>query len=144
MLLLFSKNQDHLCGGLNKSRSVWLVRALHVLMQTFWNCNATIPVSCYNITLTQAAASCRKPLFMAVFCFSAREDGPPQEPDESLIDECCLLPSQLLVPSMDWLPVNDGVIVRLQGKIPLKLQFGKASSLPGAGGGSPLEALTRY
>uniref|UniRef100_A0A3B3CD47 Mediator of RNA polymerase II transcription subunit 16 n=1 Tax=Oryzias melastigma TaxID=30732 RepID=A0A3B3CD47_ORYME len=73
----------------------------------------------------------------------SREDGPPQEPDESLIDECCLLPSQLLVPSMDWLPVNDGVIVRLQGKIPLKLQFGKASSLPGAGGGSPLEALTR-
>uniref|UniRef100_A0A3P9HJC8 Mediator of RNA polymerase II transcription subunit 16 n=2 Tax=Oryzias latipes TaxID=8090 RepID=A0A3P9HJC8_ORYLA len=73
----------------------------------------------------------------------SREDGPTQEPDEGLIDECCLLPSQLLVPSMDWLPVNDGVIVKLQGKNPLKLQFGKASSLPGAAGGAPLEALTR-
>ncbi|KAM9762464.1 mediator of RNA polymerase II transcription subunit 16 [Menidia menidia] len=73
----------------------------------------------------------------------SRDDGPPQEPDESLIDECCLLPSQLLVPSMDWLPVNDGVMVKLQGKHPLRLQFGKASSLPGAGGSVPLEAFTR-
>ncbi|KAG7265183.1 hypothetical protein CRUP_030297 [Coryphaenoides rupestris] len=50
------------------------------------------------------------------------DDAPPQEPDEALVDECCLLPSQLLVPTMDWLPVNDGVIVRLQGKLPLRLQ----------------------
>lgn len=75
---------------------------------------------------------------------SARDDGPSQDPDESLIDECCLLPSQLLVPSMDWLPVNDGVIVKLQGKHPLRLQFGKASSLPGGGSTTPLEAFTRY
>ncbi|KAF3834647.1 hypothetical protein F7725_027205 [Dissostichus mawsoni] len=47
---------------------------------------------------------------------------PPQDPDESLIDECCLLPSQLLVPGMDWLPLNDGVMVKLQGKTPLRLQ----------------------
>uniref|UniRef100_A0AAQ5Z609 Mediator of RNA polymerase II transcription subunit 16 n=1 Tax=Amphiprion ocellaris TaxID=80972 RepID=A0AAQ5Z609_AMPOC len=73
----------------------------------------------------------------------SRDDGPPQDPDESLIDECCLLPSQLLVPSMDWLPVNDGVIVKLQGKHPLRLQFGKASSLPGAGTTAPLEVFTR-
>ncbi|KAF3834674.1 hypothetical protein F7725_027232 [Dissostichus mawsoni] len=52
----------------------------------------------------------------------SREDGPPQDPDESLIDECCLLPSQLLVPGMDWLPLNDGVMVKLQGKTPLRLQ----------------------
>ncbi|XP_061894953.1 mediator of RNA polymerase II transcription subunit 16 [Entelurus aequoreus] len=56
------------------------------------------------------------------------EDAPPQDPDESLIDECCLLPSQLLVPSMDWLPVNDGIIVLLQGKQPIRLQFGKNSA----------------
>ncbi|KAJ3599943.1 hypothetical protein NHX12_033895, partial [Muraenolepis orangiensis] len=61
----------------------------------------------------------------------SRDDGPPQDPDEGLVDECCLLPSQLLVPSMDWLPVNDGVIVRLQGKLPLRLQFGKYWSLAG-------------
>uniref|UniRef100_A0A3Q3KKY9 Mediator of RNA polymerase II transcription subunit 16 n=1 Tax=Monopterus albus TaxID=43700 RepID=A0A3Q3KKY9_MONAL len=73
----------------------------------------------------------------------SRDDGPPQDPDESLIDECCLLPSQLLVPSMDWLPVNDGVIVKLQGKQPLRLQFGKASSLPGGGSTTPLEVFTR-
>uniref|UniRef100_G3PJB4 Mediator of RNA polymerase II transcription subunit 16 n=1 Tax=Gasterosteus aculeatus aculeatus TaxID=481459 RepID=G3PJB4_GASAC len=73
----------------------------------------------------------------------SREDGPPQDPDECLIDECCLLPSQLLVPTMDWLPVNDGVIVKLQGKHPLRLQFGKASSLPGAGSTAPLEVFTR-
>ncbi|XP_042370101.1 mediator of RNA polymerase II transcription subunit 16-like, partial [Plectropomus leopardus] len=73
----------------------------------------------------------------------SRDEGPPQEPDESLIDECCLLPSQLLVPSMDWLPVNDGVIVRLQGKHPIRLQFGKASSLPGTGPAPPLDVFTR-
>ncbi|KAM9848344.1 mediator of RNA polymerase II transcription subunit 16 [Aulostomus maculatus] len=73
----------------------------------------------------------------------SRDDGPPQDPDESLIDECCLLPSQLLVPSMDWLPVNDGVIVKLQGKHPLRLQFGKASSLPSLGTAAPLEVFTR-
>ncbi|CAL8392344.1 unnamed protein product [Boreogadus saida] len=30
---------------------------------------------------------------------------------------------------MDWLPINDGVIVRLQGKLPLRLTFGKSWSL---------------
>lgn len=78
-----------------------------------------------------------------MFSQSARDDGPPQDPDDSLIDECCLLPSQLLVPSMDWLPVNDGIIVKLQGKHPLRLQFGKTSSLPGWGGNTPLEVFTR-
>lgn len=77
------------------------------------------------------------------FSHAAREDGPPQDPDESLIDECCLLPSQLLVPSMDWLPVNDGIIVKLQGKHPLRLQFGKASSLPAGGAITPLELFHR-
>ncbi|XP_037105220.1 mediator of RNA polymerase II transcription subunit 16 isoform X2 [Syngnathus acus] len=66
-----------------------------------------------------------------------RDDAPPQEPDESLIDECCLLPSQLLVPGMDWLPVNDGVTVRLQGKQPVRLHFGKAALL------APSDALGR-
>lgn len=77
----------------------------------------------------------------------SRDESPPQEPDESLIDECCLLPSQLLVPALDWLPVNDGAIVRLQGKLPLRLQFGKASSLPRAAAAGaatpPLDVFSR-
>uniref|UniRef100_A0A672ZXM4 Mediator of RNA polymerase II transcription subunit 16 n=1 Tax=Sphaeramia orbicularis TaxID=375764 RepID=A0A672ZXM4_9TELE len=67
----------------------------------------------------------------------SRDDAPPQDPDDTLIDECCLLPSQLLVPSMDWLPLNDGVIVKLQGKHPLRLQFGKAWSMSAGGGTRP-------
>ncbi|XP_051930173.1 mediator of RNA polymerase II transcription subunit 16 isoform X2 [Hippocampus zosterae] len=65
---------------------------------------------------------------------TCRDDAPPQDPDESLIDECCLLPSQLLVPCMDWLPVNDGVIVKLQGKQPIRLQFGKTAALASSDG----------
>lgn len=74
----------------------------------------------------------------------SRDESPPQEPDESLIDECCLLPSQLLVPVLDWLPINDGAIVRLQGKLPLRFQFGKSSALPGTGNATaPLEVFSR-
>uniref|UniRef100_A0A4W4HQJ3 Mediator of RNA polymerase II transcription subunit 16 n=1 Tax=Electrophorus electricus TaxID=8005 RepID=A0A4W4HQJ3_ELEEL len=61
----------------------------------------------------------------------SRDEGHPQEPDETLLDECCLLPSQLLVPSMDWLPINDGVITKIQTKHQLRLQFGKPYTLPG-------------
>ncbi|XP_067287852.1 mediator of RNA polymerase II transcription subunit 16 isoform X2 [Pseudorasbora parva] len=61
----------------------------------------------------------------------SRDESHPQDPDETLIDECCLLPSQLLVPSMDWLPINDGVITKIQSKHPLRLQFGKPYTLPG-------------
>ncbi|XP_029773877.1 mediator of RNA polymerase II transcription subunit 16 [Suricata suricatta] len=59
-----------------------------------------------------------------------RDEGPASEPDEALVDECCLLPSQLLVPSLDWLPVSDGLASRLQPKQPLRLQFGSAPPLP--------------
>lgn len=62
--------------------------------------------------------------------FPGRDENHMTEPDDNLIDECCLLPSQLLVPSMDWLPVNDGIIGKLQSKQPLKLQFGKPVSVP--------------
>uniref|UniRef100_A0AAY4EPH3 Mediator of RNA polymerase II transcription subunit 16 n=1 Tax=Denticeps clupeoides TaxID=299321 RepID=A0AAY4EPH3_9TELE len=61
----------------------------------------------------------------------SRDESHPQEPDESLIDECCLLPSQLLVPTMDWLPINDGIITKMQSKHSLRLQFGKPYTLPG-------------
>ncbi|TRY58853.1 hypothetical protein DNTS_006201 [Danionella cerebrum] len=61
----------------------------------------------------------------------SRDETHLQDPDEILIDECCLLPSQLLVPTMDWLPVNDGVITKVQSKHILRLQFGKPFSLPG-------------
>ncbi|CAB1324575.1 unnamed protein product [Coregonus sp. 'balchen'] len=57
--------------------------------------------------------------------------------------ECCLLPSQLLVPSMDWLPVNDGIICKLQGKHPLRLQFGKPYSLPGLNSTAQVEIFSR-
>uniref|UniRef100_A0A4W5NDH3 Mediator of RNA polymerase II transcription subunit 16 n=1 Tax=Hucho hucho TaxID=62062 RepID=A0A4W5NDH3_9TELE len=73
----------------------------------------------------------------------SRDEGHPQEPDEPLIDECCLLPSQLLVPSMDWLPVNDGIICKLQGKHPLRLQFGKPYSLPGLNSTAQVEVFSR-
>ncbi|XP_066551750.1 mediator of RNA polymerase II transcription subunit 16 [Amia ocellicauda] len=72
-----------------------------------------------------------------------RDESHPQEPDEPLIDECCLLPSQLLVPAMDWLPVNDGIICKLQSKHPLRLQFGKPYSLPGLNSGSQVEIFSR-
>ncbi|KAK1157175.1 mediator of RNA polymerase II transcription subunit 16 [Acipenser oxyrinchus oxyrinchus] len=73
----------------------------------------------------------------------SRDENHPSEPDDSLIDECCLLPSQLLVPNMDWLPVNDGVVSKLQNKQPLRLQFGKPYSLPGLGSGAPVEIFSR-
>uniref|UniRef100_A0A672FU89 Mediator of RNA polymerase II transcription subunit 16 n=1 Tax=Salarias fasciatus TaxID=181472 RepID=A0A672FU89_SALFA len=67
----------------------------------------------------------------------ARDDAPPQEPDDSLLDECCLLPSQLLVPQLDWLPAGRGVTVRLQAaRLPLRLAFGRCPA-PCAGGSSP-------
>ncbi|XP_063056098.1 mediator of RNA polymerase II transcription subunit 16 [Engraulis encrasicolus] len=73
----------------------------------------------------------------------SRDEGHPQEPDESLIDECCLLPSQLLVPSMDWLPVNDGVITKMQNKQALRLQFGKPYTLPSLNANTQVDIFSR-
>ncbi|KAH0625750.1 hypothetical protein JD844_033964 [Phrynosoma platyrhinos] len=50
-----------------------------------------------------------------------RDESHPSEPDDALIDECCLLPSQLLIPNIDWLPVNDAIISKLQNKQPEQL-----------------------
>lgn len=74
---------------------------------------------------------------------AARDESHPQEPDETLLDECCLLPSQLLVPSMDWLPINDGIITKIQSKHPLRLQFGKPYTLPGLNPNSQMELFSR-
>lgn len=71
----------------------------------------------------------------------SRDESHPQDPDEMLIDECCLLPSQLLVPSMDWLPINDGVITKIQSKHPLRLQFGKPYTLPGVNPNAQVEVF---
>ncbi|XP_048028220.1 mediator of RNA polymerase II transcription subunit 16 isoform X1 [Megalobrama amblycephala] len=71
----------------------------------------------------------------------SRDESHPQDPDETLIDECCLLPSQLLVPSMDWLPINDGVITKIQSKHPLRLQFGKPYTLPGVNPNAQVEVF---
>ncbi|KAL8177694.1 UNVERIFIED_CONTAM: Mediator of RNA polymerase II transcription subunit 16 [Gekko kuhli] len=60
-----------------------------------------------------------------------RDESHPSEPDDALIDECCLLPSQLLIPSIGWLPANDSIISKLQNKQPLRLQFGKPPGLAG-------------
>ncbi|KAB5559332.1 hypothetical protein PHYPO_G00027830 [Pangasianodon hypophthalmus] len=73
----------------------------------------------------------------------SRDESHPQEPDETLLDECCLLPSQLLVPSMDWLPINDGVITKIQSKHHLRLQFGKPYTLPGLNPNSQMELFSR-
>lgn len=75
---------------------------------------------------------------------AGRDEGPTSEPDEALVDECCLLPSQLLIPSLDWLPVSDGLVSRLQPKQPLRLHFGKAPALPGSSSGLQLDGLIRY
>lgn len=72
-----------------------------------------------------------------------RDEGPTSEPDEALVDECCLLPSQLLIPSLDWLPVSDGLVSRLQPKQPLRLHFGKAPALPGSATTLQLDGLIR-
>ncbi|XP_053437482.1 mediator of RNA polymerase II transcription subunit 16 isoform X3 [Nycticebus coucang] len=72
-----------------------------------------------------------------------RDEGPSSEPDEALVDECCLLPSQLLIPSLDWLPVSDGLVSRLQPKQPLRLHFGKAPMLPGSATTLQLDGLIR-
>nr|XP_014344036.1 PREDICTED: mediator of RNA polymerase II transcription subunit 16 [Latimeria chalumnae] len=72
-----------------------------------------------------------------------RDENHPTEPDDTLIDECCLLPSQLLVPNMDWLPISDGIISKLQSKQPIKLQFGKPPSLPSHSVASQLDIFSR-
>lgn len=72
-----------------------------------------------------------------------RDEGPTSEPDEALVDECCLLPSQLLIPSLDWLPVSDGLVSRLQPKQPLRLHFGKAPTLPTSASTLQLDGLIR-
>lgn len=60
------------------------------------------------------------------------------------MDECCLLPSQLLVPNLDWLPASDGLVSRLQPKQPLRLRFGRAPTLPSSTSTLQLDGLTRY
>uniref|UniRef100_A0A8C6XQ66 Mediator of RNA polymerase II transcription subunit 16 n=1 Tax=Naja naja TaxID=35670 RepID=A0A8C6XQ66_NAJNA len=72
-----------------------------------------------------------------------RDEGHPIEPDDTLIDECCLLPSQLLIPNMDWLPVNDAIISKLQNKQPVRLQFGKPPGIVGHSASVPCDAFTR-
>lgn len=72
-----------------------------------------------------------------------RDEGPASEPDEGLVDECCLLPSQLLVPNLDWLPASDGLVSRLQPKQPLRLRFGRAPTLPSSASTLQLDGLAR-
>ncbi|KAM7143515.1 mediator of RNA polymerase II transcription subunit 16 isoform 2-T4 [Molossus nigricans] len=72
-----------------------------------------------------------------------RDEGPTSEPDEALVDECCLLPSQLLIPSLDWLPISDGLVSRLQPKQPLRLHFGKAPTLPSSTTTLQMDGLIR-
>ncbi|XP_029421364.1 mediator of RNA polymerase II transcription subunit 16 [Nannospalax galili] len=72
-----------------------------------------------------------------------RDEGPASEPDEGLVDECCLLPSQLLVPTLDWLPASDGLVSRLQPKQPLRLRFGRVPTLPSSASTLQLDGLAR-
>ncbi|XP_077978485.1 mediator of RNA polymerase II transcription subunit 16-like [Glandiceps talaboti] len=43
--------------------------------------------------------------------------------DDALIDECILLPSQLLVPTMESLPVSEGITGRTHSKLPMSFHF---------------------
>lgn len=72
-----------------------------------------------------------------------RDEGSASDPDEGLVDECCLLPSQLLVPNLDWLPASDGLVSRLQPKQPLRLRFGRAPILPSNSSTLQLDSLSR-
>lgn len=42
---------------------------------------------------------------------------------------------------MDWLPINDGVITKVQSKHPLRLQFGKPYTLPGVNPNAQVEVF---
>ncbi|KFW08804.1 Mediator of RNA polymerase II transcription subunit 16, partial [Eurypyga helias] len=70
-----------------------------------------------------------------------REENHITEPDDALIDECCLLPSQLLIPNIDWLPINDGIISKLHNN--QLRQFGKAPGLVGHTVSSQFDAFVR-
>ncbi|KAG8126824.1 hypothetical protein E2320_022084 [Naja naja] len=50
---------------------------------------------------------------------------------------------QLLIPNMDWLPVNDAIISKLQNKQPVRLQFGKPPGIVGHSASVPCDAFTR-
>ncbi|KAL7992898.1 hypothetical protein Chor_017154 [Crotalus horridus] len=49
---------------------------------------------------------------------------------------------QLLIPNMDWLPVNDAIISKLQNKQPVRLQFGKPLGIVGHSTSVPCDAFT--
>jgi len=83
-------------------------------------------------------------LFLCSIFHAGREENHITEPDDTLIDECCLLPSQLLIPNIDWLPINDGIISKLQNKQLVRLQFGKAPGLVGHTVSSQFDAFVRY
>ncbi|EPY81432.1 hypothetical protein CB1_000739013 [Camelus ferus] len=68
------------------------------------------------------------------------EEGPRNQPDKALVDEYGLLPSQLVIPSLDWLPASDGLVSCLQ---PKRLHFGKTPALPGSTTTLQLDGLIR-
>ncbi|XP_078478716.1 mediator of RNA polymerase II transcription subunit 16 [Lampetra planeri] len=68
-----------------------------------------------------------------------RDEGHGLEPDDGLLDECCLLPSHLVLPSADWLPSPDGVSGRLPpGKPPSRVAFGRGIAYAGQPGPVPV------
>lgn len=87
---------------------------------------------------------CKGHRVLSFVSHAGREENHITEPDDALIDECCLLPSQLLIPNIDWLPINDGIISKLQNKQLVRLQFGKAPGLIGHTVSSQFDAFVRY
>ncbi|XP_070565835.1 mediator of RNA polymerase II transcription subunit 16-like [Ptychodera flava] len=51
------------------------------------------------------------------------KDDSYSEFDDALIDECILLPSQLLVPNLESLPVVEGITGKITGKLPMSFHF---------------------
>ncbi|XP_078584716.1 mediator of RNA polymerase II transcription subunit 16-like [Branchiostoma floridae x Branchiostoma japonicum] len=58
----------------------------------------------------------------------AKEERLSSDWDDSLVDECCLLPSRMLVPNLDSPPPAEGIMARPQSKQPIMVQVGNAPS----------------
>ncbi|XP_019628593.1 PREDICTED: mediator of RNA polymerase II transcription subunit 16-like [Branchiostoma belcheri] len=58
----------------------------------------------------------------------AKEERLSIDWDDSLVDECCLLPSRMLVPNLDSPPPAEGIMARPQSKQPILVQVGNAPS----------------
>ncbi|ROL47727.1 Mediator of RNA polymerase II transcription subunit 16 [Anabarilius grahami] len=135
-----AKNTDTGFGFLRDGASLGMLREMLVMIR-IWGLLKPGCLPIYTATSDNQDSMFLLFRLLTKLWLCSRDESHPQDPDETLIDECCLLPSQLLVPSMDWLPINDGVITKIQSKHPLRLQFGKPYTLPGVNPNAQVEVF---